>query len=116
MGGATPNEWRSLTPSAFTWNITRFGWRFPPGAPTPIPIWFDALKIDDVEVWAYAEDVSSIAAYGLRMIPLSRTDIKSQIALPRSRRYRIRKSERPRVQAHIDMHFPAKHTLCWLLG
>ena len=74
---SVPNEWHSVYPANFTWKIKRSGWQIP----LLMPVWFDGLRIDDVDVWAYVENSASIAAYSKRMIPLNRTDVASQVEL-----------------------------------
>ena len=82
--GTGIGQWFYLSGSNFTWNITRLGVI---ASPQDVwsgeqHFWVDGLKIDGVNVWAYAEDVAgSQATYSKRMIPLIRTDVKSQLQL-----------------------------------
>lgn len=79
--GETFGKWFYLSGSNFNWQIARIGVRFYILNQSGVKFWIDGLKIDGVDVWAYAEDAASIAAYGTRMIPLTRTDVKSQLQL-----------------------------------
>jgi hypothetical protein len=63
----------------FSWKVTKFTVTAQlVGGNT---FWMDALELSGVDVWAYAEDAASQAAYGKRMLSLTRTDIKSQLHL-----------------------------------
>ena len=72
-----PKVWKQITGSTFTWRIKKIAVQcnFLAGVNH---FWIDGLSIGGVDVWAYAEDSNSIATYGKRMLPLIRTDIKSQ--------------------------------------
>jgi hypothetical protein len=80
------NPWYYLSGSNFTWNITRIGILIEnPGAGgVGGHFWVDGLKFGPqfaVDVFAIAQDAGSQATYGQRMIPLTRTDVKSQLQL-----------------------------------
>ncbi len=74
-----PNEWHYLTGSSFSWNHARFGLYLP--AYFGLDVNLDGLEIDGVDVWAIAEDAASQGSFDRRDIPLTRTDVKSQLEL-----------------------------------
>ena len=81
--GSAIREWMFLTGSSFTWRIKRIGIRiFPDDWVSNNHVWIDGLKLGGVDVWACAQDIpGSQATYGRRMIPINRTDVKSQVQL-----------------------------------
>jgi hypothetical protein len=68
------NGWVYQTGNHFTWNIKRLGIT----STVISTYWIDGLQIGSVNTWAYAQNAASIAAYGKRMIPINRSDIRSQ--------------------------------------
>ena len=82
FGNPNPGEWYYLSGSTFTWKLKRIGVYVPYRiGNTGTHIWIDGLTIDGVDVWAYAQDATSISTYGKAMLPLLRSDIKSQVHL-----------------------------------
>lgn len=77
--------WFYLTKTTvFTWKITRIGVAVesPGSGSVNKHFWIDGLKIGGVDVFAIAQDIpGSQVTYGRRMIPLTRTDVKSQLQL-----------------------------------
>ena len=80
FGATAMGNWNYYSGStSFTWKIARLGIMIT--GVIDKHIWLDGLKIDGVEVIAYAVDIDSLNAYGERMLPLTRTDVKSQLQL-----------------------------------
>jgi len=78
-GDPKVGEYYYLSGSSFSWKIKRLGVVvFAGGVDIGKSVWIDGLKINDVDVWAYAEDATSQSSYEKRMIPLNRSDVKSQ--------------------------------------
>lgn len=84
--GYVQNKWQYMSGSSFNWHVVDI-WvvviRYL-DSDSGHHLWVDGLKLP-VDVWAVAEDATSQAAYptgyGKRMIPLNRTDVKSQLRL-----------------------------------
>ena len=89
MGPAAPfgnnwddGKWFYLTQvSTFNWRIVRIGIRCRFYAQSGVHFWVDGLRLGGVTAVGFAEDPTSKSAYRPRMIPLNRTDLKSQAAL-----------------------------------
>jgi hypothetical protein len=74
---ANLGKWYNITGTTFNWDITRMGvW-----LNTDTDFFIDGLQLDCIDVYAIAQDSTSITSYGTCMLPLNRTDIKSQVQL-----------------------------------
>jgi hypothetical protein len=72
--------WIYLTGSTFSWNLTRLGVRHTPAAVGDI-FWLDGLKLGGITATAIADEGTPWGGHRKRMIPITRTDIKSQLQL-----------------------------------
>jgi len=67
-------------PAGFTWRLTRIGVAVQLYQVSSVQgyVWFDGLSLDGVAISVVSKDQASITAYAERMLPLSRTDVRSQ--------------------------------------
>ena len=82
IDGAEEGKWGASGGSPnFTWKLTRIGVVLSGDAYTANNFWIDGLKLSGITATAIADEGTPWGGHRKRMIPITRTDIKSQLQL-----------------------------------